>query len=342
MVIDQARIRITGQYAALMLLVLGLISNDLWAQPSLAPIGPHPAKIQSSFSEQATTTSDFTITEQDLRYQASASNYMDKKLQPFRSKPGLALLSSAILPGSGQAMNKKWWRAGLYLAVEAVTLGLHLHYQDQAARQEQAYMRYADNNWSVVNYAKWLVDYNNHHNGTTLPYSIVGENLDEGPAYDTSVDWQRVNLSALRDLERQTVYYYSDGTQGQTFSHVLPDYGSQQYYELISKYFQYGSGWNDFGTTRSGDPITSPFRLPWDGSAMPANFFLGASKAETFNDNYRRAGNLITLLLANHIASAIDAFFTVKLANQSDDNQHTIDPSISFSPGTQFSLKYHF
>jgi hypothetical protein len=320
------------------LVLLLILPNLSMAQFSYSIEGPQPAPRVKQNQIQPPPA----IHEWDLRPMTTDPEEHSNVVNAFRTKPGLAMLGSAILPGTGQAINKKWWRAGLYAAIEAATLGLHLYFQNEAERQEREYIRYANSNWSVVNYAKWLVDYNNYHNGTSIPYSALGENIGDGPAYDTSIDWDRVDLSALRALERNTVYYYSDGTQGQTFSHVLPDYGSQQYYELISKYYQFGTGWNDFGTTRDGTTLSNLYRLPWDGSAMPANFYLGADKAETFNDNYRHAGNLITLLLANHIASAIDAFFTVKLTNEAQSEQHTIDPSISFSRGTVLNLKYNF
>lgn len=323
--------------ATFIIMLIGGFS-DSTAQQRLSVMGPYD-RLEV---ESAEPVAEPLITEADLRYQNIQPEHSSDALSIFRNNPGMALLGSAIFPGSGQAINRKWWRAGLYIAIEAASIGFHVYYQKEAERQEKAYMRYANNNWSVVNYAKWLVDYNNYHNGTTEPYSIVGENLGDGPSYDISIDWQRVDLTKLRELERQTLYYYTDGTQGQAFSHVLPDYGSQQYYELISKYFQYGPGWNDFGTRMDGSSVDNLYQLPWNGAAMSPHFLLGADKAETFNDNYRRAGNLLTLLLANHIASALDAYFTVKIANRDKEQKHTIDPSISFSPGTVLSLKYNF
>jgi hypothetical protein len=41
----------------------------------------------------------------------------------------------------------------------------------------------------------------------------------------------------------------------------------------------------------------------------------GRDRAAEFNENYRRAGNIIKFLVVNHVISAFDAFFTIKLKN---------------------------
>ena len=259
-------------------------------------------------------------------------------IHALQTKPGLAFLSSGIVPGTGQAVNHKWVRAGIYFLVEAAAITINIDRMNTARQQEDAYHKFANSNWSVVNYAKWLVDYHNKHEGTNIQYNDLGNNLNDGPAYDISKDWPRVNLNKLRDLEKKTYYYYPDGHHGEIFSHELPDYGSQQYYELVSKYFQFGTGWRDFGTNRNGQPLDNIYALNWDGSDMPANFFKGADKAAQFNDNYRLAGDMLTLLIVNHIISAFDAYFSVKL-NQNKLQAHA---SMLSKDSGYLALTYRF
>lgn len=277
------------------------------------------------------------LTMDDFKYRRSEMvRNSNTLLNPVRQKPGLALLSSAVLPGSGQAANNKWLRAGAYLAAEALLFTVHISRLNEAKKQERVYVEFANENWSVVTYAKWLVDYYDQNN---LSNSAIDElrNQVQGlnPSYNTEIDWNIVDIELLRRVERNTPFIYPDRS-GNNFSHVMPDYGSQQYYELISKYYQYGPGWRDFGNNQNGGSLDNPYKLNWDGTDMPFNFFRGSTLAERFNDNYRLAGNMLSLLVLNHIVSAFDAFLTVKIKN------NRIKAEANPLKLQSFSIKYNF
>lgn len=287
-------------------------------------------------SSDELTASDISL--EDFRYtpQQNIGNFPGEVLSPFQNKAGIAFLSSAIVPGSGQLFNKKWVRGGIYLAAEILAVSLYIDRQNKAERHQREYENFVDDNWSVVKYARWLVDFNQHHKGITIPYdslSTPGHTLTDPPDYRTSDDWERVDLEELRRMERNTIFYNSDPNRpdGAAFSHVLPDYGSQQYYELVSKYLQFGPGWNDYPR-----PGNNPLELNWTEDYMPDNWFKGAQLAEQFNDEYRFARNMVTLMIANHLISAFDAMITVKL------KESKIQPSFSLTGGRQFSFTYKF
>ena len=248
--------------------------------------------------------------------------------QPVKEKAGWALFSSAVIPGSGQAANKKWVRAGLYFLAEAVMIGIYLKGTHDAKVEERRYKHFANNNWSVVNYAQWLVEYHEQNNLSNkyiddLEQHIQGKTAD----YSPNSDWSKIDIELLRNVERNTPFVYPEHI-GNNFSHVMPDYGSQQYYELISKYYQYGPGWNDF---------TTQYQLNWDGSGMPENFILGARLANDFNDSYRLAGNMVSFLILNHIVSAFDAYLTVKIKNRKLETETNL-----LNPHRAVTLKFHF
>lgn len=239
---------------------------------------------------------------------ASIASPQTDFLNPLRTKSGLAFLSSALLPGSAQLANGKPIRGALYMVIEAGALILHADQQSKARRKERAYESYANSNWSVVKYARWLVGYHDYHN-------LSNSNIEElrnlvrnvNPAFSIDVDWRAIPIRLLRDVERNTLYVYGTQRGSNNFSHVMPDYGSQQYYELISKYYQYGPGWKDFPESK--------FVLPWNGSEMSDQFYTGRDQAEAFNDHYRLASNMVSVLILNHVFSAFDAYFTVSLKN---------------------------
>jgi hypothetical protein len=246
------------------------------------------------------------------------------------SQPGYAFLASAVVPGLGQAANRQWWKTALFVTVEAAAIGLYIHNENRARSVERQFWRLADGNWSVVQYASWLVDYYNAQNPSNPfnPDNLLNPGYQghgiPSPAFNNDIDWQVINLSALRQLERSTLYL----TTGNPFSHDLPDYGSQQYYELISKYWQYGPGWIDW------NPAIHDINL--GNSGMPGLWLKHAQLEESFNDKYRFAGNMLTLLLMNHFVSAFDAFFTVRLRN------HRMEASMSSEYLGGFRLRYRF
>jgi hypothetical protein len=95
------------------------------------------------------------------------------------------------------------------------------------------------------------------------------------------VDWGELNR-----LERAI---------GTFFSHTLPPYGEQQYFELIGKYPQFNQGWDDAPANFDyGDPLTPRFRY----------YSVERGKA---NDHYATATTFVTIALVNHALSAVDA-----------------------------------
>jgi len=249
-----------------------------------------------------------------------------------RTKPALAMLSSAIIPGAGQAANGKWGRAAAYFLVDVASILYYIDRNNTAKRNERAYEQYANQNWSVLAYGQWLVEYS-RANGLENGYNIAGgleeQVFGKNPTWgNTPLDWDEELLPVLRNVESQTRFFYLDRVASE-FSHDVQDYGSQQYYELMSKYYQFQPGWRDFyeGTDGNGGWTNDPnhlFRYSWDVNMLTLNFIEGRDRADEFNNNYRQAGNILKLIMVNHIVSAFDAYFTVKLKNSRIDTQANI------------------
>lgn len=276
----------------------------------------------------------------DMAYQPSdnGSGFINAQ----RTNPGVAFLSSAILPGSAQAANGKWARAGIYLATEAFSIFYYINRNNVAKDQEQAYEAFTHQNWSVVAYAEWLVGYYDN-NGVTHPQlenlrnMVNSANGGQGPNFtDTRNDWDQINIRLLQQIERDTPLICGTCGDG-NFSHVLPAYGSQQYYELISKYYQFEGGWSDFYSENVAVANPNYDYLFDNRGTLTSDFFKqGVEMADRFNNNYRRAGNILNLLVINHVVSAFDALFSVKLKNS------RIQGSANMLRADSFSLTLHF
>ncbi len=271
-------------------------------------------------------------------------NYVNgnQSSEAWHEKPGLRFASSLILPGSGQASNRNWFRAGLYATIEAVSIYLIFDYRDRGVKGERAYERFADQNWSVVQYAEWLIQYHDVHSINNPYLSQLRSLMDNvEPSFDPSREWNQVDLNTLRNVERHTPYITTDQLDALNFSHVLPAYGSQQYYELISKYYQYQAGWRDYFSFHDDLGHTNGqyferYLVDRNGLYASPFFFTGADMARQFNSDFRRSRIFTQLLIVNHFISAFDAYFTLSL------KQNRLQATSTVIPGEQIVLRYNF
>ena len=289
---------------------------------------------QSNLESEIVTEKTVQLSKEDIvrhltTFSDPSADFDNRFQRKFTEKPGLALLSSAILPGSAQAANKNWFRAGIYMAVEAASIYFIIDYNNRASRGERNYERFVDNNWSVVKYANWLVGYHDHH-GIDNPYidDLEAKLGGAEAAFNTSQDWSIDMLEVLRNVERNTPYFTTDQLAANNFSHVLPSYGSQQYYELVAKYYQFQAGWRDYNFNQ--------FLIDRAGGTASPLFFDGADRAQRFNDDFRTSRHFMILLISNHLISAFDAYFTFSV------KQNRLEATPSAVPGRQIQFRYNF
>jgi len=254
-----------------------------------------------------------------------------------RSIP-LAFGMSALIPGAGQLYNRDWIKAAIALAGEATALFLYQTWHSRGVSGRDAYQSQAHTYWSPVKYAYWLNDYSKYLSQLPsgqpvnvspidLPESIVRVNLKQP---DTWTQSEELAIRALfNEIRRVESSVYHGGT-GAAFSHVLPFFGEQQYYELIGKYFQYAPGWDDYvAVARDGHvtwidengnfiPSIEPELGEPGGSKenISSRFYQYASDHADANGYLRRASRVTTLLVVNHIIAAVDAAIFARLHNR--------------------------
>jgi hypothetical protein len=174
-----------------------------------------------------------------------------------------AFVFSLIIPGSGEFYADSKIKAALFFGMDVAFWGLYMNYHNQGKDKEKEYIKYADSHWDRDNYATWL----------EITYGISS---------DTSRYW---------DPQDEEWKY---------LSHHLPDNKTQQYYEMIGKYEQFGAGWDDFdqGTDYSAN------RISYVDMRHNSNNLLGKAK------------NMASISIANHILSAFDAALSVRKYNK--------------------------
>lgn len=249
--------------------------------------------------------------------------------------PGYAFLASAAIPGLGQAANSQWWKTAIFVAAEATAIGIYIHRENRGRDGERYYEEYGNEHWSVVQYAQYVVTNHKHEHGKEFKDLLKSDFLDDfnydenrpfggiEPVFDIDVEWDMIDRQALNEAERNSLY-----ATGNYFSHSVEPYGSQQYYELMSKYFQFGPGW------RQWDSGIHDI----DKQQMPENFWYHAQIGFDFNDDLSVARNMLTLLITNHFVSAFDAYFTQKL------RENRMQPTASMEYGLRptFGFNYRF
>jgi len=235
--------------------------------------------------------------------------------EQISNSPGKGLLASLILPGLGQTANRQYWKAGLMAAVEVAVVYLYVDASRRGDRLQRSYNAYGDSNWSLVKYTAWVHNYymsgaRNPDAPDLLPADLLTEagraaaNPETGfpdPAYNAPLEWSWVNREALNEMERRSRY-----TSGTNFTHEVNPFGSQQYYELMSKYWQFGPGWRDWDDAVNSVNLAS-------NAGMSAMWLNHAAQNRRFNDAYKLANNMVSTLIFNHVISAFDAYFTIKM-----------------------------
>ena len=215
--------------------------------------------------------------------------------EPARKSVILGAGLSLLVPGAGEFYAQSYWKAALFIALEAAAWGVAYHWDKRGDRQSDSYQKFADDNWSVVRYA----EYAQKHWTEAAAYRVVVSNDPALPA------WQRVDWGELNRMERAVA-----GTAlGMYYSHSLPVHGDQQYYEMIGKYPQFNQGWsdardlpNDYETIKGN---------------LTANFQYYSGERGKANTYYERATTFVTVAIINHVISAVDAAFTTAAYNRS-------------------------
>ncbi|MCX6168173.1 MAG: hypothetical protein NTX65_02455 [Ignavibacteriales bacterium] len=220
----------------------------------------------------------------------SLSNIDDQKKSVW-----LAVGLSAVLPGAGEFYSESYIKSAAFIAVEAAAITLGLIYDKKGNDQTDFFQNYADQHWSVDRYAAWTIKHATSINGSVDPtkYNVF---------VNGKVDWAELNRL--------------EGDLGTYYSHRLPKYGEQQYFELIGKYPQFNVGWDDFGDVNTpyfyGDPLTQKFLYYAEERGKANNFYNVAAKA-------------VLVVVVNHIVSAVDAAWTAHSYNKNLDMHASIE-----------------
>lgn len=221
--------------------------------------------------------------------------------------PIKAAIFSAVIPGSGEWYSESYKSAIGFFAAEVIFVGTYLYYDKVAADKELAYHKVANDpntGWSVRKYADYLI-YWAQNSGAQFPEAkeravILSNMINSDPNVTPG---NRAWWNELNALEREMKFEFGGGAK---FSHVLPSYNTQQYYELIGKYEQFNPGWWDYNPNS-----------PMSNMANPTSAFISYRNMRTkANDMHNMAYTFLVMTVLNHSFSAINAALQAHLHNQ--------------------------
>lgn len=254
----------------------------------------------------------------------------------------LAFGASALLPGAGQWLNGQRIKAFVAVGLEAAIITSYVVTRRNGLNEEDAFRDFAHGQWDPAKYASWLNDYREYLNDehaasiTAPPVNVVsGIDLSQ-PGGWSAADRDRVQemFNQITAIERQAFHPET----GAVFSHQLPDFGDQQYYELIGKYFQFAPGWDDYPAWRDGDDgflVAIDPELTGPGGSKPNvsdTFYAYARDHADAQDLLRKASRISTLLVVNHVIAGIDAAVSAKLFNDRQARQLDTRMGLAWDP----------
>ena len=242
------------------------------------------------------------------------NNYSEPNTPQFsypaedKKSPILAGVLSLLIPGAGEIYTEEYLKAGIFIALEAAIVTTAVVYDGKGDDKTTEFQNYADDymnpdhNWSVLKYAEWLITYEQGD-----PNMILSNDPNRPP-------WEQVDWDLLNAAE--------------TGSHKLPPHGDQQYYELIGKYHQYSSGWNDF--TGGGDK----------NQISPNLIYYSGMRGEA-NDFYSVASTAVIGIYVNHFLSALDAVWSATQFNKDLAVKVRLE-NVQFADRVEFYPKIYF
>lgn len=193
--------------------------------------------------------------------------------------PILGALLSGVIPGAGEFYAKSFIKSAIFFGLEAGLWTAYSVFQKKGNDQTESFQNFADNNWDIYKYGRWLKE----------------QSFSGADGIDLTAD--------KYELRRKI-----NIVEAQNFSHQLPPFGEQQYYELIGKYQNFVTGWADADLSVVNRNNYGSYKT---------EMFIGYSyDRQKANDYYNKGTTSLTLVVLNHLLSSADAAWSVSMFNK--------------------------
>ena len=249
--------------------------------------------------------------------------------------PWIAGLLSLAVPGAGQWYNDSKLKAAAFFGIEVASWVTAHIYDKKGDHQTDVFQDFANQHYSASRYGRWTIDHLSQLNSSLPPTptaddyrSLVFRNGDStgGPPFN-NINWVQLNAMEI-DV--------ADGQNG--YTHQMPFWNDQQYYELIGKYDQFSRGWDD------SDPADPPDKIYPIQSTSKEQVVYAAMRAQA-NSYYDVAATAVGIAVINHVVSALEAFWGATRYNNSlhaEVNMHFTSTPVGLVPFPEAKVQYSF
>lgn len=237
--------------------------------------------------EKSELTEKVINSDSQLEYNEQFNKVTRVETGSSEKSPYLGALMSAIVPGSGEFYAKSYIKSAIFFAAEVTLWSLYAMNRSNGDTKTNEYEAIANDNWNLKKYAQWLKD-NNFEGASNI-------NIPSNDPVAGTSEWDALRYQ-VNDCERIN------------FSHTLPKFGDQQYYEVIGKYQSFVAGWSysDVNVVNKNNYL----------SYRPGQIDSYMGVRQDANNYYDNASLMSNIVIANHLLSAADAAWSVTMFNK--------------------------
>ena len=217
-----------------------------------------------------------------------------RNLKEYRS-PKIAMLLSLLLPGAGEIYAKNGVRATIFGVAEAGVIAAGVAYSVKGKNQTNEAHRFADQNYGADNFKKYYKNFKKIYPGTV----------------DTIFEYYDVDPEGFSKSTKDYYEHIKDESSPfvQGWKDVEPQFDTNFQMIKIGDLYQTKSTDSSYMVHKTSDTAKSYAY----GFSKNLGVYNGMLNEGT--KSYRVSQRIFTLLLVNHIASAIDAGICAKAYN---------------------------
>jgi len=244
-----------------------------------------PVNSNFCFAQNTNKDAELELIYKSVKFEYDTISNVMKKTDNYESEksPYLGGAMSLVIPGAGQFYAKDYWKTAIFLLVEAGLWTTYGIYQKKGNDQTTSYQNYANSNWNVRQFADWLKRENFSSSGSIEP-----------------------NTPNLEILRAQINVCLTDPANN--FTHTLPEYGAQQYYEVIGKYQTFIAGWSTADLNYVTRNTYGTYRL------SQVDYYM--NERQLANDYYKNGDKALYVVILNHLLSAAEAAWSITRHNK--------------------------
>jgi hypothetical protein len=224
--------------------------------------------------------------------------------RPPLPAPWWSPLASAVIPGSGQAAQRRR-RAVAYVALEGMLLAQFLHARRDGSARRREYRELAE-------LARG--EFSDRFPVGNFEYYERMEQFLESGVYDADP-----GEALVPDVDTTTFNGFTWQLARRTFwedPEAPPPVDSDAYRSAV-----------DFYRRRAVPPA---FRWSWRNALLEQDLFRQTIRRS--NSAFRRSSDYLTMLIANHVLSAVDAFVVVRLSGAATRGEYRVHAEVPWAP----------